>query len=174
MELGDFIVELAERDQLGPVGKHREVIDLLNRIVELEAEMAAAERSDQRAAGSRSGEKTPRERWGRGPRENEPGASFRQRGSSGAAHPNPEKSDGRIWRPNLSDIDEAEWDEFEEDELDDGAVASGAIPGRPAPAPARTRTFSSGGITFEDDDEAEDLEEYMHDDDVPEPSSSPK
>lgn len=60
--------------------------------------------------------------------------------------PKPAKPLERVWRPPVAKPDDA---------------------GEPAAPPARVTGTKKGGITFEPDDDDEDLASYMHPDDVP-------
>ncbi len=160
--LGEAVYELAVAGELGDLEDFPEITACLVELEEIEAEIAdAMERSHREAAGMPTRRRPMR----------------RQRADDAEENTRQDNS-FRVWRPT---IPEDPLDDLGDDD-DREPVSAAPVARKPQRKAARSSRAkraarSGGGIAFVEDDpistEDADLEEYMHDDDVPSGASEP-
>ena len=154
-KLGEQIYRMAGRGELGELVMDPEIGMLLGELEGLEDDDFdpgfRPESSDREAVSS--ADYAARSQHSRG---DEPGAG-----------------EYRVWRPSLSD-ETAIIDTDDEEPLEEPAIETKG-PARPSRMPRRSAIRQGGGIRFadkgpnpDDPESDDDLESYMHDDDVPE------
>ncbi len=158
--LGSLVYEQILGGELGELEEIPEIARVVRRIEELEVRLEqASERARETASRARDVAS------GFAARAGFPAAAGRMaRRDAGDLDDDP--GEMRVWRPVLPDDDEDLFDDQPE-----AAAAPAPEPRRPRPTSRRPRRAArgAGGIQFVDDGpgEDEDLEEYMHPDDVP-------
>lgn len=144
--LGEVVYQLAVSGELGDLDEFPEVGRLIYDLEDIDAQIEQTETELTRRTGRRS----PREVWGRPPRDQEDPGEY------------------RVWRPVDPDAESAPEASNPESPVKNQAKRRG---GR-----RRASRSSGGGIQFVEDgasqaDEEAELAEYMHEDDVAPPAS---
>ncbi len=164
--LGSLVYEQILGGELGELEEIPEIARIVRRIEDLEVRLEqASERARETAA------RAQRVASGFAARAGFPAAGARI--ARRDTEPGDEAGEMRVWRPVMPDDEDDPFD----DVSSDAEVAPAPAPRGPRPASRRPRRAArgAGGIQFVDDGpgEDDDLEEYMHPDDVPDVTADP-